>query len=346
MSVVELSDPEWGPYWMQVYTYYIIPVRIHNSHLPQCIQYKTLKKKINDIVEERKGLQQEPSSRCGTSKKECCPTGVTPSATIAKSPAEVEFFRFLMHEVRKTSDFFASSEHLYKIRRARLMEGLHMLQEKDKRHDKNTWTRLLMACVRFYKDALLLENYAIMHFCGYSKILKKHDKMTGHCTRDSFMRNVMRNQNFVEYPYVLELLKESEKLFEEIQGMESVMPLQDEERLFIEAIRDLNYQASRLQAEEKNLTDEAAANLTGNGEGVDTASEAIALSMAEAALKAKIAHSNMPASPTNLTWMQDNLTKLKSNMENDVHQDAGVSTDDEESALHQIKKMRKLSEDN
>jgi hypothetical protein len=29
------------------------------------------------------------------------------------------------------------------------------------------------------------------------------------------------------------------------------MPLQDEERLFIEAMRDLNHQASRLQAEEK-----------------------------------------------------------------------------------------------
>lgn len=31
------------------------------------------------------------------------------------------------------------------------------------------------------------------------------------------------------------------------------MPLQDEERLFIEAIRDLNYQASKLQAEENEV---------------------------------------------------------------------------------------------
>lgn len=33
----------------------------------------------------------------------------------------------------------------------------------------------------------------------------------------------------------------------------SCMPLQDEERLFIEAIRDLNYQASKLQAEENEV---------------------------------------------------------------------------------------------
>jgi hypothetical protein len=26
---------------------------------------------------------------------------------------------------------------------------------------------------------LLLENFAIMNYCGFSKILKKHDKLTG-----------------------------------------------------------------------------------------------------------------------------------------------------------------------
>jgi SPX domain protein involved in polyphosphate accumulation len=54
-----------------------------------------------------------------------------------------------------------------------------MLQEKGVVHDKNTWTRLLMACVRFYKDVLLLENFTLMNYCGFSKILKKHDKVTG-----------------------------------------------------------------------------------------------------------------------------------------------------------------------
>lgn len=189
LSVVALSDPEWSPFWMN---------------------YKQLKKMITDIVDEQESSKSEhATSSAGTE-----------SVDIAKSVAEVEFFRFLMLELRKTSDFFASSEHLYKIRRTRIADGLHTLQEKDRRHDKNTWTRLLTACVRFYRDVLLLENYSIMHFCGFSKILKKHDKMTGRNTRDAFMRNVMRSQNFVDHPYVLELLKESEALFEEIQGME------------------------------------------------------------------------------------------------------------------------------
>lgn len=29
---------------------------------------------------------------------------------------------------------------------------------------------------RLYKDLLMLENYAVMTYCGFSKILKKHDK--------------------------------------------------------------------------------------------------------------------------------------------------------------------------
>ncbi len=66
------------------------------------------------------------------------------------------------------------------------------------------------------------------------------------------MRNVMNKQNITHYPNVLKLISKSEELFRKIQSMESVMPLQDEERLFIEAIRDLNYQASRMQAQHNN----------------------------------------------------------------------------------------------
>jgi hypothetical protein len=70
-------------------------------------------------------------------------------------------------------------------------------------------------------------------------------------TRDAFMRNVMNQQNITHYPKVLELIRQSEQLFHAIQQLELVIPLQDEERLFIDAIRDMNYQASRMQEEEK-----------------------------------------------------------------------------------------------
>ena len=218
LRVVELSDPEWGPFWMN---------------------YKWLKKKINDIVLEQGGKRAESS--------DCNPQ------MLSKSVSEVEFFRVLKSELQKTSDFFRASEQLYRVRQSRVNEAYAMLRESGEaqgRLDRNSITRLLQACVKFYKDVLLLENFAIMNYCGFSKILKKHDKLTGYSTREAYMRNVMSKQNFTHYPYVLELLRESEKLFGDIQCMQNAIPIHAEERLFIEAIRDLNYQASRLQAEE------------------------------------------------------------------------------------------------
>lgn len=221
IKVIELSDPEWGPFW---------------------INYKFMKKKINDIVAKQDGREADPTRKSNP-------------AIIKKNACEVEFFRLLKNEVKKTSDFFVSVETAYEIRKARVWEAFAMLQDEEVIYEENTWTRLLSACVQFYKDVLLLENFAIMNYCGFSKILKKHDKVTGFATREAFMRNVVSPQNFTHYPNVLRLIKESEKLYSDIQAMERVMPLRDEQRLFIEAMRDLNYQAGKLHEEERILTE-------------------------------------------------------------------------------------------
>ena len=120
-------------------------------------------------------------------------------------------------------------------------------QVSERRFDRSSWTRLLSSCVNFYKEVLLLENYAIMNYCGFSKILKKHDKLTGYTTREAYLKNVVNQQKFTHFPFVLELLKSMEKLFE---AMHSAVPIEAEEKLFIDAIRGLNYQAERLQAQE------------------------------------------------------------------------------------------------
>jgi SPX domain protein involved in polyphosphate accumulation len=179
---------------------------------PFWINYKLLKKKINDIVSAHGGVKVSTIQNCNPS-------------IISKSACEVEFFRALRIELKKASDFFASSEKLYRIRHERVIAGYLKLQEDGKKYDKNTWSRLLRACVKFYKDVLLLENFAIMNYCGFSKILKKHDKLTGFSTREAFMRKVMSKQNFTHYPYLLELLRKSEQLFAEIQGMDRSVPL-------------------------------------------------------------------------------------------------------------------------
>lgn len=81
---------------------------------------------------------------------------------------------------------------------------------------KNSDEKALAACVAYYRDLLLLENYAIINYCGFSKILKKHDKRTGYETRARFMRICVSPQPFTHYPRLLELIKEAEDLYREL----------------------------------------------------------------------------------------------------------------------------------
>ena len=83
IRVVELSDPEWGPFW---------------------INYKFMKKKINEIITNQGGMRLSDIGLASDPQE------------ISKSAAEVEFFRSLRSELKKTSNFFASAEELYRLR--------------------------------------------------------------------------------------------------------------------------------------------------------------------------------------------------------------------------------------
>ena len=85
----------------------------------------------------------------------------------------------LRKELKKSTEFFRKAEIEYQIRWDRIWDSYLILKENTLQYDSNAWARLLNACVKFYKDVLLLENFAIMSYCGFSKILKKHDKLTG-----------------------------------------------------------------------------------------------------------------------------------------------------------------------
>ena len=114
---------------------------------------------------------------------------------------------------------------------------------------------LSKALFRFYKDLLMLENYAIMTYCSFSKILKKHDKNTGFITRKAFMSNVVQNANFTEYKKVVKMLAETQRLCSVVDGKlkeeGKKTDAEKDERLFIDMILQLNQQASVMQAAEK-----------------------------------------------------------------------------------------------
>ena len=205
-QVVELSDPEWGPFWMNY-----------------CFLKRKIKREIYNDLQTKKCEKEAKSDNIMDNSNEIPSTKVVQD--LLNSTLEVGFFTLLRSELKKVVDFFEGSEQIFRIRHGRLISAFKMLQNIDSlesnRKKGASWSRLLSSCVRFYKDLLMLENFAIMNYCGFSKILKKHDKITGFETRDLFMKNVMRLQNFTQHLSVIDMLKATETLFQDIQSMDT-----------------------------------------------------------------------------------------------------------------------------
>lgn len=112
--------------------------------------------------------------------------------------------------------------------------------------ETHKWSLMAKSFFCLYKGLLLLETYAIsMTYCSFSKILKKHDKVTGYNTRCAFMNNVVDKANFANYPRTLEMLKRTQSLYQEateVSTSEGTSSLHEDERLFINMIHRLNEQ--------------------------------------------------------------------------------------------------------
>ena len=125
---------------------------------------------------------------------------------------QVAFFKLVHAELHKCADFFSGMEQQMMLRMKRLRQSVAYLKQPNMVVEEEAWTRMRRSCISFYKvsslasrsavagvamkqrwlkrdggsvvsppgqDLLLLENYAVLQFCGFSKALKKHDKNTG-----------------------------------------------------------------------------------------------------------------------------------------------------------------------
>ena len=155
------------------------------------------------------------------------------------------FFKLLHAEFKKAEHFFEKAQQEFVIREERVREGMNIMKRPNSIMVNEKWSLLAKSLYRLYKDLLLLETFAIMTYCSFSKILKKHDKVTGYNTRNAFMANVVNNANFTNYPVVLEMITRCEILYEEVSNhllKEGKENLYEDERLFINMIHRLNEQ--------------------------------------------------------------------------------------------------------
>ena len=164
---------------------------------------------------------------------------------LGKSPGEVAFFKLLHAEFKKATYFFDKAQTEFEIREERVREGMEIMKQPNSIMVNEKWSMLAKSIFKLYKDLLLLETYAIMAYCAFSKILKKHDKVTGHKTRAPFMTNVVNKANFTHYPKLLGMISRSERLYAEVSQRlqeEGKEGLYEDERLFINMISRLNEQ--------------------------------------------------------------------------------------------------------
>ena len=158
------------------------------------INYKLLKRKIKDIENERGAA------------------GIASTENCHKSPLEKEFFLSVTSELKKISSFFDDAQKICKIRLERIRNSVQVLVDGGDSYVVENWDQLNQAIKNLLKDLTSLERYAVMNYCGISKILKKYDKRLHTKIRSKFMSKFMQSQNFTRYPELKEIRDELAKV--------------------------------------------------------------------------------------------------------------------------------------
>ena len=243
--MVEASDPSYRPYWTN---------------------YKKLKKLIKAI--DAYGVDTKATSPDGNddfpfltqanmpSTKATVATEAAPSHSATRSesgesktvkarlkhnPGEVAFFQLLHSELGKASDFFGKAEKQFVIREEIVRVSMEVFQRPISVIVKDRWSVLSKAVFRLHKDLLLLETFAIMTYFAFSKILKKHDKITGIETKKAFMTNVVNKANFTNYPRIMDMIESCQTLYQDASHR-LLKDMYEDERLFLYMVEQIQQQ--------------------------------------------------------------------------------------------------------
>ncbi|CAI5745138.1 unnamed protein product [Peronospora destructor] len=173
--------------------------------------YKLLKKIIKDCAQIKKEEKLQ-----GDTLVKIKPSAKEDNDSIRQSQDEMNFFRTLRVEIKKIADFFLKEQAKHTSQVTAINASFQQLKANPKSAEAKTM--LMKDCVALYKELLLLENFAVMNFCGISKILKKHDKWTGYATRNKFMHTILMKQPFATYEPLLQMIDCLEHIFMQATG--------------------------------------------------------------------------------------------------------------------------------
>lgn len=197
-----------------------------------------------DLGENQAGLVTEEGKPYSESSRKRSKTNrPVASNALVQYPAEVTFFQLLHSELQKCIRFYNRMIEEFNLRVSRLDEGFKIMKQPGFILVQDKRSVLARSAFQVYKDLLLLEAYSIMTYCGFSKILKKHDKVTGRNTRFAFMTIMVNQASFNETNRLLQMIQSCENRYHEATSnleQEGRGYLQDDERLFLSMVAKLN----------------------------------------------------------------------------------------------------------
>lgn len=190
------------------------------------------------------------------------------SAFLASVPQCVEFYRCLRDELSKVALNYAELETILSERYEALLASAQFLvaavvqNASDNsaaalQHRSETARQMLSAAVRLTSSLIQLENYAVLNYCAFAKIMKKKEKVTGVPCKTAYMQACVNVQEFAHYPRLRRMLSGTERLYSLLVALQPddaaiSVDIEDAERLadLREHSAQANMQRSTLMSKE------------------------------------------------------------------------------------------------
>lgn len=254
-DVIQLADPAWSPYWLN---YKLLKKKLKSlptfgdsrTHADSADSESSSVGEDSSLAKVRTGQQGGDATieRASVKRPREVMEQQQPQAptSLRETPEAVDFFKALHAELKKAEFFFDEATKEHKIRLQRITRGVRVIKGQNRSMLDDKWGTMSRAMYMLYKDLLLLETFAIMTYVGFSKILKKHDKVTGFRTCGQYMSSIVGTANFTHYPEVMAMISSSQRLYEEISETlehEGKQALSEDEQLFISMILKVNMEA-------------------------------------------------------------------------------------------------------
>eukprot|EP00924_Labyrinthula_sp_SR-Ha-C_P001073 maker-scaffold_7-snap-gene-12.43-mRNA-1 protein AED:0.26 eAED:0.26 QI:113/1/1/1/1/1/2/153/219 len=169
------------------------------------MDYKKLKKMLKNCVTDRSSADEEVQPERKVSE-------------MKSSEGEKQFFSSLLAELKKVAAVYSRLESSALVDFLPLAADLADFRTNKKQvSDLKTETeKLLERCTSLHLRLVLIENYAVLNYCGFQKVLKKHDRYTGFNTKHKYMTKMVNSQNFAQQTKVRKGIKYLTDEFEQL----------------------------------------------------------------------------------------------------------------------------------